>query len=285
MIRREIGKKGGLKGIVQAYGLIGSADLALSFIFGLTFHRLYSARNDHFGLAEALLCPRSVDCSTRYIAVSNELRRHDYHSLLDVGGGPGEISRYLPRDTSLCVLDIEKETLLSSVRLDSFSTVTHRRACLLVGDGCHLPFQDKAFDVVLSVDTIEHIPSEVRGQFLQELRRVGKIVVLCFPVESEDRLYRAGEYDRNCQEIYRNRFGFEEPWTAQHIQSGHPKIEEIRTVFPTAKYIGHKNCDVWLKCQILQRKPIVGFLAGLMYYLYWTKRDNVPPYYEVIVID
>ena len=33
---------------------------------------------------------------------------------------------------------------------------------VVVADGCHLPFIDKAFDVCVSVDTIEHIPKSIR---------------------------------------------------------------------------------------------------------------------------
>ena len=48
--------------------------------------------------------------------------------------------------------------------------------------GDRLPFDDAAFDVVLSLDTLEHVPPEQREPFIDELLRVsGDFVVLGFP--------------------------------------------------------------------------------------------------------
>lgn len=44
-------------------------------------------------------------------------------------------------------------------------------------DGTQLPFDDQAFDIVLSCDTLEHIPLEGRDSFLAELRRVARRAV------------------------------------------------------------------------------------------------------------
>jgi SAM-dependent methyltransferase len=45
----------------------------------------------------------------------------------------------------------------------------------VIGDGCKLPFRDRAFDVTFSNSTIEHITDpEARRQFAAELQRTGK---------------------------------------------------------------------------------------------------------------
>lgn len=42
------------------------------------------------------------------------------------------------------------------------------------GDGTALQFADASFDLVVSADTLEHIPAEKRQQFVRELARVGQ---------------------------------------------------------------------------------------------------------------
>jgi hypothetical protein len=65
---------------------------------------------------------------------------------------------------------------------------------------------------------------------------------------------------------------------------GHPTVDEMKKIFPQAKIIGRKNCDIWLKYIILSRRAFFGYLTGLIYYFIWKKKDNKPPYYESMVI-
>lgn len=44
-------------------------------------------------------------------------------------------------------------------------------------DGAHLPFADRTFDVVSSTETLEHIPTEHQGTYLEELSRVASKLV------------------------------------------------------------------------------------------------------------
>jgi ubiquinone/menaquinone biosynthesis C-methylase UbiE len=44
-------------------------------------------------------------------------------------------------------------------------------------DGCALPFRDNSFDVVMSTETLEHVPPERQEQFLDELYRVSSRLV------------------------------------------------------------------------------------------------------------
>jgi cyclopropane fatty-acyl-phospholipid synthase-like methyltransferase len=42
------------------------------------------------------------------------------------------------------------------------------------GDGTAMPFADAAYDLVVTADTLEHIPAEQRQKFIAELRRVSR---------------------------------------------------------------------------------------------------------------
>lgn len=69
--------------------------------------------------------------------------------ILDVGGFDGALALFLP---SLRVWVIDPQTT--------------------GGDGLNMPFPDKHFDVVVSIDALEHLPRKDRSKFLQELVRV-----------------------------------------------------------------------------------------------------------------
>ncbi len=81
--------------------------------------------------------------------------------VLDVGGGPASLSRFLPRDLVLAV-DIEKTA----------------GEGFMVADGTRLPFLDSSFDVVVCHDTLEHVPAGLRETFLREIVRVASEFVV-----------------------------------------------------------------------------------------------------------
>lgn len=89
-------------------------------------------------------------------------------TVLDVGGAPGPVEMFLPR-ARVCVVDTQG---------------THDGGRYVLGSGARLPFDDDAFDAVVSLDTLEHVPGEIRADFLSELRRVSRdAVVLSAPFD------------------------------------------------------------------------------------------------------
>ncbi|MCA1648269.1 MAG: class I SAM-dependent methyltransferase, partial [Chloroflexi bacterium] len=99
---------------------------------------------------------------------------HGGCTLLDVGSGSRGIASLLPawRTTAL---DASFDDYGAGRRL---STSTPNQ---VVGDVRALPFADRAFDVVVAVDLLEHLPPCDRGQAVAEICRVASAcaVIAC----------------------------------------------------------------------------------------------------------
>jgi SAM-dependent methyltransferase len=96
------------------------------------------------------------------------------------------------------------------------------------GDATALPFEDGSFDYVVSVDTYEHIPPEVRDEYLSELRRVAQNgVLLAAPFDSP--AVRHAEQIAN--EFHRAVHNEENVWLQEHTENGLPSLDDTRRFF------------------------------------------------------
>ncbi|MEM3871423.1 MAG: class I SAM-dependent methyltransferase [Nitrososphaeria archaeon] len=102
----------------------------------------------------------------RYAYVVNEIGLN-YFSVLDVGSGGQGICLFKS-------LLGKKHFFLLDVKRDVFTNFENGEINIIIGDGTRLPFRNKSFDVVISVDTIEHVPKDARIYFCEELKRVAK---------------------------------------------------------------------------------------------------------------
>lgn len=92
------------------------------------------------------------------------------------------------------------------------------------GDGTALPFLDGSFDVVCSLDVLEHVPKTKRSDFLAELCRVAsKMVILSAPFASVDIEKAEAELARQIESLY----GTKHHQLQEHSQFGLPEIEEV----------------------------------------------------------
>jgi O-antigen biosynthesis protein len=113
--------------------------------------------------------------------------------------------------------------------------------------GLRLPFRDGAFDLVCSLDTLEHIPGEQRQAFLAELLRVTRDgLYLAFPFDSASNRWAESVVREHANVVLRAPIAALE----EHSQFGLPDREFVTRLFSSSAYpwigFGHGNTDVWL---------------------------------------
>lgn len=132
---------------------------------------------------------------------------HDAGSILDVGCGPHGLACIAP-DVPFVGADVA----FDGAPAPSMVAVT-------LEPGPLLPFPDDAFDTVLCLDVLEHIPPAQRAPFLREIARVAaRRVVLACPTEGAQPL----------DDLLRARLGAPQPsWLVEHGACGLPTHAEL----------------------------------------------------------
>jgi SAM-dependent methyltransferase len=131
----------------------------------------------------------------------------DIQTVLDVGGRRGRIGRYLAASAVAANPDGTGDILC---------------------DGMLLPFHDMAFDAVVSLDTLEHVPREFRAGFVRECARVArKALVVTAPISVPGHT----EAEAKLQSIHLRAMGTEQQYLADHLRHGLPTWDEVQTLF------------------------------------------------------
>jgi len=88
------------------------------------------------------------------------------------------------------VLDVggtAKDNLLEKFGIRNVTSLNIDSDCDVVASGHKLPFDDRTFECVTCIDTLEHIPRELRLAVTRELVRVaGKAVFIVAPADTEE---------------------------------------------------------------------------------------------------
>lgn len=162
----------------------------------------------------------------------------------------------------------------------------------VVGSGMQLPFGDGTFDVVISVDTLEHIPYVQRQQFIDELMRLTRAFsVLTAPF--------ASGYNETAEQILNNFFAsvlqFEHPSLTEHLENGLPDLDSclgwIAAHTPHIITIPSGYIHHWLPLMMIHHamdqlrdgESLQEDLHRLYnYQAYW--RDHQPPSYRQVIV-
>lgn len=136
--------------------------------------------------------------------------------VLDLGGGPGSLQAFLP------------EARVTSTDLVLPGEWHEQAPALVLADGASLPFADDSFDVVVSLDTLEHVVPASRTAFLHEVGRVaaGWGFVVC-PYGTPG----VADADIALRAYVAARFAPDLPTIRildEHIGYGHPDLETSR---------------------------------------------------------
>jgi SAM-dependent methyltransferase len=158
----------------------------------------------------------SLDTALRYetaIGLIADRYRPDLR-ILEVGAGSAGITEFLQHP----VTGVDP----------AFERTAERRTPFLepvVGTAAALPFADGSFDVVLSLEMLEHIPPHERPTCLAEMLRVlrpGGRMIVSFPSDAT-----AARLDRWLNDAYRRKSGRDHPWASEHLEHGVPASAEV----------------------------------------------------------
>jgi len=131
--------------------------------------------------------------------------------VLDVGGAPGLVERFLPAHVSY-VVDVEAK----------------RHGRYVNADGAALPFPDGSFDVVMSCDSLEHVVSRDRPRFVGELQRASRdLVLLTAPFADPDVALAEAALD----DFFTMKYGSPHPMLEEHRRYGLPGLAETEALF------------------------------------------------------
>ena len=200
---------------------------------------------------------------------------------MDFGGAGGSLARALrfylvDNGYEITLVDIDRDAV-AAASLDP-PLIAKR----VIDAAEPLPFDDCAFDVVVSADVFEHIPAESRGRWAAELGRVAGLgQIHTFPCDSGDGRFNSTAPDLAMNNWHVAQFGRPERWTAEHIAGGVPSFELMAQIFAPSKVIGIANVDVWLetiKYQFIVTSGWHRLLLGLRYLVRRRRLDQMPPF-------
>jgi SAM-dependent methyltransferase len=189
----------------------------------------------------------------RYAPVTDLIRAVGGGSLLDVGSGSVGVSRWLGPEWTITATDIA---------FDDYGTAAGAAqdgVARMVADARALPFEDRSFDVVLTLDMLEHVAPADRSVVLRELARVARrrLIAAC-PAGTE-----ALEADRRLDADYRRR-GVDPPgWLAEHLDNGFPEPAELEGVlapFGSVRLVGNESVGAHERLMAFEARPRLALL-------------------------
>jgi hypothetical protein len=139
------------------------------------------------------------DMYERHQAVGTLLGADVGGSVLDVGGLSGGLSRFMPG------------AQVVALNVDGTGDMSY--------DGGVIPFGDCSFDVVVSLDTLEHVPPCGRGRFIAECMRVARRTLL---VAAPYGTHGHSAYEAKLDSLYRDVHGDYHRWLHEHVLNGLP---------------------------------------------------------------
>lgn len=145
-----------------------------------------------------------INWAIRYQPVLEEIKRIRPSVVLEVGSGPEGLSLFWRGRVIGVDVEFKRRPLLLAVRASA----------------CALPFRDGSWPLVLSCDTLEHIPPPQRRLAIMEMARVSeKNLMVVFP---------SGQAAQDCYSALARRFKESlPPWLKEHVAYPLPEAAEV----------------------------------------------------------
>lgn len=158
------------------------------------------------------------------------------------------------------------------------------------GKTTKIPFKDKSFDLVLSVDLLEHLPQDKREKAVQEMLRVARKAVIIAAPCGKKALFQ----DKKLDEEYRQIFDKPFPYLKEHLKHGLPEKEEILELIKKnqkkpqiqVQVMGNENLALryflmrgWMTKNIFTD---LIFRKAMLFLIPLFRLLNRPPYYRQI---
>ena len=200
----------------------------------------------------------SLDVDLRYMPVVRFLDAVAAEAtILEVGSGYMGIAPYVKRTVIGVDTEFPEQPVSNLLPVISKGT---------------LPFRDRVFDVVVSLDTLEHVPREFRQLFLNELIRTAKRhVVIGFP-EGEE----AENHDTEMEQYYTRVHGSPHRYFIEHRVHQIPRKEDV------SRYLLKARTEVRRDFTVREMKNVNIRLRSLFMRLIWHPNRFVQRLYFVL---
>jgi hypothetical protein len=181
-----------------------------------------------------------ISIALRYLPIVDALKKQTKPSdkILEVGSEISGITTYYPR-------------LVTG--LDQGFDYKRQNKYLkpVEGSAVAMPFKDKSFDYVISVDCIEHIPPKLRAKAVGEMLRVAsKQIYLTFPVGQHSQ-----SIDKMLDEYFYQKNGEHFTYLTEHVENGLPGFDFVPNIVAKHKEWDIKvqgNTSTWLWVMLLK---------------------------------
>jgi len=190
---------------------------------------------------------KSLDIDMRYIPIVKYIKKNfdEPYTILEVGSGSLGITPYIKK--KITGLDIK------------FEKINSRYLKKVKGTATDIPFKNSSFDIVINVDTLEHLNKKERYEAVKEMSRVSKDkIIIAVPCGKKSEIL-----DRYVRDLTKNNFGKIDFYIEEHIQNGLPNSGELKGIY--------KKCKLKL-IKVVNNYPIWLRYAGV--YFFFTKNKN-----------
>jgi len=214
----------------------------------------------------------------RYLPVVKQISKNQ--SVLEVGSGSLGIGPYLKRPFTGLDVNFSGPTWPQMQRLKSSAT--------------KIPKPNNSFDVVISMDMLEHLPAQKRQLAIAEMLRVAnKKVIIGIPTGK-----LAHFQDKQLDQIYQQKHGKHNRFLKEQITFGLPEKKDILTTIKSAAKANNKTITTsitpninlkvrfWLMRGWISQNFLVNifFRKILIFFIPFLRLFNQSPVYRHIFI-